>query len=247
MFARLFPLLLSGCATSWIITEAAGGQRVLDEGVHDVHVPQPGIEEHLAVTLPLSPTTVPASQPGQPPTVTPITMTCTSAQSGHDVVYHQAFRYGSGWKKATAISFAIEAALGAVFLLTADEKSSENYAYGGFFAVDAAITAPLFFIPRKEIYRNDDVVVTTPLRTDCPDGLALEINGDSFPIDATGKLGDVAEAALAQYLKAPSGSLRVVLAGQARDLACGPQNCVATVPVPVGTLSTATADLRPAP
>ena len=123
MFARLFPLLLSGCATTWIVTEAAGGQRALDESVHEVHVPQPGIEEHLTVTLPLAPQPVPGTQavastrPGQPTATAPFALTCAVAQSGHDIVYHQAFRYGSRWKKMTAAAFVIEGALGAVFWL----------------------------------------------------------------------------------------------------------------------------------
>jgi len=218
MFARLFPLLLSGCATSWIITQAAGGQRAFDEDVHEVHVPQPGIEEHLTVTLPLAPQTTPAAQAGQPATTLPFALTCAVAQTGHDLVYHQAFRYGSRWKKLTAAAFVLEGALGAVFLLSATDQKPQGYLYGGFLAADAVLTAPLFFIPRKEIYRNDDVPVTTPVRGDCPEGLALEVGSDTFPIDAAGKLGELGETALGEWMKAPNGPLRVDIAGQARDL-----------------------------
>lgn len=209
MFARLFPLLLSGCATAWITTQATGTQRVWDEGIHEVHVPQPGVQEHLVVTLPLAPAT----------TTTPTgTLTCAVDQTARDLVYHQAFRYGRTWKKMTALAFLIEGAVGATFLLTATSDKPNGYVYGGFLAADAVLTLPLFFIPRKEIYRTDDLPVTTPLRTDCPDGLALEIGSDTFPVDGAGNLGDLGQTALTEWMKAPSGPLRVDIAGQARDL-----------------------------
>ena len=234
MFARLLPLLLSGCATGWIATEAAGTQRVLDEDVHEVHVPQPGVDEHLTVTVPIITQYAGSGSAAQP---LPFAIGCATEQKAHDLVYHQAFRYGSRWKKMTAIAFVVEGALGAAFLLTADAKHPDGYVYGGFLALDAAITAPLFFIPRKEIYRTDDVPVTTAVRSDCPDGLALEIGSDSFPVDAAGKIGELGEAALADWRKTPGPPLRVTIAGQERDVSCGPQACTAMIPVATGTLT----------
>jgi hypothetical protein len=218
MFARLLPIVLSGCATGWIAVEAAGGQRALDEDVHEVHVPQPGVDEHLTVTLPLATQYEGTGSAAQP---LPFALTCSTEQKAHDLVYHQAFRYGSRWKKMTAIAFVVEGAVGAAFLLTADSNHPGGYVYGGFLALDAAVTAPLFFIPRKEIYRSDDVPVTTAVRSDCPDGLALEIGGDTFPINAAGKLGELGDTALTEWMKAPSGPIRVTIAGQARDLPIG--------------------------
>jgi hypothetical protein len=228
MFARLAPLLLAGCATTWITTQATGTQRVWDESVNEVHVPQPGIEEHLTVTMPLA-----------TGSAAPLSLTCAVDQTGRDLVYHQAFRYGSRWKKMTAAAFLLEGALGAVFLLTATNEKPDGYLYGGFLAADAVVTLPLFFIPRKEIYRTDDVAVTSPLRGDCPDGLALEIGRDTFPIDATGHVGELGEAAFAQ--RTPGDSLRVTINGQARDLACGPQSCTTTIPVAAGTFTSVSA------
>ena len=46
-------LLTSGCATSWIASQAADKPQIWDEGVHEVAVPQPGITEKLTVSLPL--------------------------------------------------------------------------------------------------------------------------------------------------------------------------------------------------
>jgi hypothetical protein len=230
MFARLFPLVLAGCATSWITVQATGTQRVLDEDVHEVHVPEPGIDEHLSVTVPLATQYVGSA-------AQPFALTCATEQQAHDRVYHQAFRYGSRWKKTTAIAFLVEAAAGAALFFTADSKNPNGYFYGGFLAADAALTLPLIFIPRKEIYRTDEVPMTTAVRSDCPEGLALEIGDATFPVDAAGKIGDVGEAALAQWRTTPGAPMRVSIAGQERDATCGPQTCTAMIPVAVGTLT----------
>jgi len=230
MLARLSPLLLAGCATSWITIQATGTQRALDEDVHEARVPQPGIQERLTVTVPAAPQL-------QGSAAVPFALTCATDQTGHDLVYHQAFRYGSRWKKATAIAFLVEGALGAALFLTATSQHPDGYLYGGFLAADAVLTAPLFFIPRKEIYRTDDTPVTTAVRSDCPDGLALEIGSDTFPVDAAGKIGELGEAALADWRKTPGPPLRVTIGGQEREIACAPQTCTATIPVAVGALT----------
>ena len=218
MFAKLLPLVLSGCATGWIVTEASGQQRLLDENVHEVRVPEAGVEEHLTVSLLPNATT----------------FTCAVDQTGPERVYHQAFRYGSRWKKTAAVMFVLEAAAGAAFLLTADDQHAANYLYGGFLAVDSALTLPLIFIPRKEIYRTDDTVATTSVRSDCPDGLTVTIGADTYPIDASGNVGDLGRAAMAA---APS-PLRVTIAGQQRDLYVVPGKLASvTIPVATGALT----------
>ena len=218
MFAKLLPLVLSGCATGWIVTEASGQQRLLDENVHEVRVPEAGVEEHLTVSLLPNATT----------------FTCAVDQTGPERVYHQAFRYGSRWKKTVAVMFVLEAAAGAAFLLTADDQHAGNYVYGGLLAVDSALTLPLIFIPRKEIYRTDDTVATTSVRSDCPDGLTVTIGADTYPIDASGNVGDLGRAAMAA---APS-PLRVTIAGQQRDLYVMPGKLASvTIPVATGALT----------
>ncbi|MBV8762132.1 MAG: hypothetical protein JO257_32865 [Deltaproteobacteria bacterium] len=234
MFAKLLPLaLLSGCATGWIVTEASGQQRLLDENVHEVRVPQPGIEEHLTVSLAPNATS----------------FSCAVDQTAPERVYHQAFRYGSRWKKTAAVMFVLEAAAGAALLLTADNNQhAANYLYGGFLALDGALTLPLIFIPRKEIYRTDDTVTTTAVRADCPDGLAVTIGDDTYPIDAAGSVGDLGRAALAANTApvasntpglAPNAApLRVSIAGQQRELYVQPgRPASVTIPVATGALT----------
>jgi len=219
VFAKLLPIVMvSGCATGWIVTEASGQQRLLDENVHEVRVPQPGVEEHLTVSLLPNATN----------------FSCAVDQTGPERVYHQAFRYGSRWKKTAVVMFVLEAAAGAALLLTADDQHAGNYLYGGFFAVDSALTLPLIFIPRKEIYRTDDTVATTSVRSDCPDGLSVTIGADTYPVDATGSLGELGQAALAT-----AGSpLRVTIAGQQRDLyVVRGQLASVTIPVATGALT----------
>jgi hypothetical protein len=242
MFARLLPLslVLSGCATTWIATQASGTQAAWDESVREVRVPQPGIEERLAVSVPLVPQYAPASSPTTTHEPLPFALTCQTVQTAQDVVYHQAFRYGSRWKKMTAVAFVLESALGAVFLLSADRDHPNGYLYGGFLAADAVVTAPLFFIPRKEIYRSNNVTATTPVREDCPDGLALEIGEHTFPVDAAGRIGELGETAFADWQRAPGPPLRVVMAGQARDVYAGMQVAVVHFVVPAGTFASIT-------
>jgi hypothetical protein len=270
MFARLLPLLLTGCATSWAITQAAGEPQLLDEDVHEVTVPQPGIDEHVTVSMPLAaeyepaPTTPTTAAPPAPRLARPFALSCLTVQEARDRVYHQAFRYGSRWKKGTAIAFALESAAASLLLLTADRDHVDNYLLGGYAALDAAVAVPLFFLPRREIYRSDDVPVTTPIRRDCPDGLVLAVAGDSFPVDASGRIGEIGETALADWMKTGDGELAVELAGQRRDLRVGaagrctwrltrgePAGCrtgepqqlaTVTIPVAAGTLSHVAAD-----
>lgn len=178
----------TGCFTTWVGTQAAGKPGAWDEKVREENVPLPGITERLLVSMPLA---------------TPsFKLECHSVQNAKDAVYHTAFRYGAGWKKATAIMFLAEAALASVMLLTYDKEKPGTAVVGGLLAVDALGTGVLFFVPRKEVYRRDEKAVTTELRTDCPDGLVVDIGGDQFPVDAAGRIGELGEAAFDAWLEA---------------------------------------------
>jgi len=255
-FALATALASGGCFTTWVATQATGTQALWDEGVREEAVPLPGIEERLVLKLPAPTTsttttttsTSPGAQvtPAEPP---PFALECRVEQQGRDAVYHSAFRYGSRWKKQTAIAFAVEAALGAVALLTASEESPNGYVYGAFLAADALGTAATFFIPRKEVYRVDEKVATTAIRSDCPDGLTLTIGQDTFPVDAAGRIGELGEAALAEWRApaprdptlpawqaAPRAPLLATFDGRTVELRTG---IAASISVPPGTLTQA--------
>jgi hypothetical protein len=216
-----------GCATTWLTMKVSGAEPIWDEGVREEVVPLPGLEEQLVIGLPLSGASKPdasqrsdaaaAAQPTPAPP-TPLALTCRSQQRGRDAVYHQAFRYGSRWKKQAAVAFLLEGLVAAALLLD-DSGSTDRQIEGIYFGVDALATAGLFFLPRQEIYRRDERPVTTAIRTDCPDGLVVEIAGTDFAVDAAGQLGEEGELALDAWMtSAPSSALRVRLAGQAADL-----------------------------
>lgn len=241
MLARLAPLALSACATSWITTQATGTANIWDEHVREVAVPQPGLDERLDISVPLVEQYEQAPGSAAPKPV-PFAIACSTDQHGRDVVYHAAFRYGSFWKKATAVWFLAEAASASLLLLAGD-GTIDDQVYGTLLAADAAVTGALFFLPREEIYRRDERDATTHVRSDCPDGLALQIGGDTFAIDAAGHIGEVGDAAFGEWKLAPTGELAVSLAGQTALLrVAGPSARVAT-----GTLSVAEGTLSLAP
>jgi len=217
-------LASSGCFTSWVAVQASNNARYLEEGAREEIVPQPGVREYLRVALPVVHPGADAA--GDP---RPLALACTSTQSGQDRVHRSAFRYGSGWKKATALGFLLEglAATGFYFAARADADSGDpmreaaapaTRVVAGIIAADALGTAVLFFLPRKEVFRTETRPAVTLVREDCPDGLLLEIAGESFKVDAAGRIGELGEAALDAYMKAPAGAVRVVYAGATSDL-----------------------------
>ena len=219
---------LTGCFSFWGLSQITGAQRAWEQDVREERVPAPGVEETLVVTLPLGfeyePTPYRSSTDTTPPpapVMKPFAISCNANQRGRDTVYRSAFRYGSRWKKYTAISFLAESAIATAVLLGGDRTSPKTQLWGGFFAVDAIGTAGIFFIPRKEIYQTSEKTVITPLRTDCPDGLVLDIGGDSFPINAAGRLGELGDAALDQWMASPNGALHVSLDGRTTLLLVG--------------------------
>lgn len=225
---------LSGCFSFWGLTQITGTQSAWEQNVREEAVPMPGVEEQLVVSVPMGFEYEPApyrspsdTTPAPAPVMKPFQLTCNASQRGRNAVYRSAFRYGSRWKKLTAISFLAESAIATAVLLGGDRDSPKTQLWGGFFAVDAIGTAAIFFIPRKEIYRKDEKPVITPLRSDCPEGLVLEIGGDSFPVDPAGRLGELGDAALDQWMAAPAGNLQISLAGRTMLLPVGPNELCA--------------------
>lgn len=253
----VLALALPGCFTTWATLRVAGYPGAGEENVREERVPLPGISETLVVTLPL-----------ENVSATDVRFRCAVDQHGRDAVYRAAYRYGRGWKKATAIMFVAEAALGSVLLLTTPRDHESYAAYmlgGGLLAVDALGTGALFFAPRKEVFARTEVPVTTHVRDACPEGLVLEVGGESLPVNAAGRLGDAATAAFDQWMQSPTGSLVVSYGGRSALVTVGENErcewrrqrsenplaqppCAVTVSVlaaridvPAGTLSTVAA------
>jgi hypothetical protein len=223
----LVLIFASGCATTWAVSQAVDRPQMWDEGVREVRVPEAGITERVSISMPLAieyepPPWTPAGQPPPPRVAKPFEITCSTDQDAHDAVYHSAFRYGSRWKKMTAIAFLTEAAAAALLYAAKTDDHPEDYVYAGFFAADALVTGALFFAPRKEIYRRDENPVTTHVRSDCPEGMSLAIAGSEYPVNAAGRLGELGEAALDQWMGSGGEPVEVRVVGQSRQLALGP-------------------------
>ena len=227
MLARLIPITcaLGGCFSSWAITQASGGQAILDEGVREQHVPLPEVHERLNVRMPLvvemDYPPGPASPSPNTGTPRPFELHCEAKQNARDTVYHLAFRYGKTWKKVALTMFLIEGAVAAATYYGADQTKPGNQIITGYFAVDALGTAALLFAPRKEVFGSEQVPLTTHVRSDCPDGLALAIGAETFPVDAAGHIGELGLAALDGWMQRPAGAIGVTYAGQTIDMHLG--------------------------
>jgi hypothetical protein len=204
--AAIVATSATGCFTTWVAIRAAGYPGAVDEDVKEQRVPLPGIDEKLVVSL-------------APEQITPsgVVFSCHADQHGRDATYRASFRYGRRWKTTTAIMFIAEAAMSAVFLLTEpkDEANKPLQILGGvFFGIDALGTGVLFFAPRKELYGRTDTAVTTEIRAVCPEGVMVEIAGETFPLDAAGSLGELGNAAFDQWMGTPNGAILVTFAGR---------------------------------
>ena len=244
LLALALAAQLSGCATSWFIVQGTGTQSSLDEDNHEVSVPQPDFTEHLSVRMPVA--TAYQMTPGVNggPAVRgaelPFKFACSRTQIGQNQLVRHSYRYGSRWKKTAIIAVLLEGAISALGLLSASQDKPDGYLYGGYFALDALLTLPLIFIPRKEISAESRVTVTTPLDDSCPEGLAVELAGQSYPINAAGRVSADAERVIAQWRTNPnpSDALEVSFAGQRRELRLyGGVDPSVELAVPPGTLT----------
>lgn len=225
-------LASGGCFTSWALAEGAGQQKLLDESVRESAVPIAGAREALEVRLPLAPQYEPQvvaatptaigvpTTPPTPPVKKPLAVVCEVTQRGDDTVYHSAFRYGSTWKKTAAAFFVLEAATAAL-IYASDTKNPSTQVAAAAVALDALGTGIIAFAPRTEVYRTERRPDVTVVRQDCPDGLALDIGGESFPVDAAGRVGELGEAALDEWMRAPRAPVGLTLAGQDARLPLG--------------------------
>ena len=231
--ALIIALACSGCFATWAGMQAGGKSLAWEESLREESVPLPATDERLVVSL------APGAAAGDA-----ATLTCKSAQYARETVYRSSFRYGKGWKKATALAFVTEAALATGFYFAAQSSTEpadrfSGKVYAGLFAVDALGTAALFLVPRKERFARTERDATTPLREDCPEGMTLEIAGTTYPVDAAGRIGDAGDVALDDWMKTRTGTVLVGYAGRVSELRM-PITGVTTstvLSVPVGTLT----------
>ena len=221
--AIILALLVStsGCFTSWAITQATGAQRGLDEGMRDVRVHEPGVREHLHVSMPPSH----LRQSG---------FACKSTQAAADTVHRSGFRYGKRFKIAAVAMFVAEAAIASAVYFAGDLEKPGAQLTIGYFGLDAVGTAVLALVPRKEVYYRDTDRVYSTIRTDCPAGITVEIAGTAFPVDAAGQIGEAGEEALAVWRRSAPGPLRVTYRDRTMNVDLWQ---TATFEVPMGTLT----------
>jgi hypothetical protein len=217
VLALVVAVASSGCFTTWAGIRAAGYPGAGLEGGREERVPLPGVTEKLVVSLP-------------PEQINPsgVHFECKADQHARDAIYRSGFRYGRKWRTTYAVMFALEAALGGALVLatpTDDPNRLTKLASGWFFAADAVGTGALaVFAPRKEIFEREDVPVTTPVRSVCPDGVMVEIGAETFPLDAAGQLGELGTAALDEWFQHPNGSLVITFAGRSSVIDVGPMD-----------------------
>jgi hypothetical protein len=198
---------LTGCFSTWTTLQATGHPGASDENVREERVPQPGVREHLTVSI----------VDGQ--------FKCTASQQATDIV--------------TALMFVAEAALATAFYFSNPDDPSKRMTYlvgAGFFALDAIGTGVIAFIPRKEIYREQTVAITTPVRDVCPEGLSVQIAGETYPINAAGRIGELGEAALGEQ-RAPGADLVIDFEGRSSPVRSDGLVRAAIFDVPTGTLA----------
>lgn len=239
--------LVSGCATTWGIGQAAGVSLAPLEQRRDVRVPHGGLTEQLRVSIATTPaapaTSTTAATPTTPVTSTtpttpaPVQITCTTEQLGASTRYTAAFRYGKSWKLATGLMFVAEALVATAFALEARDGKPVDWIGAGYFGADALATAGIFFIPKKSVVETSEEHDALAVATGCPDGLVLAIGGDTFPIDAAGRIGALGDAAYAAF----DGPVAVTFGNETRLLArtgaTAPSAPSATFEVAEGTLT----------
>jgi hypothetical protein len=228
LLAAAAVALCGGCATFWGFSQALSGRPPFEEDSREQAVPLPGVTEQLGVVLHLEGKPLPPAATGT--TAAPKTtavpaprdpeVECVVAQTGREQVYRAATYYGRTWKWMTGISFLIEGALGALYLIAGDRTT--HYVYGGYFAADALVTGILFFAPRRHTYDRSERKRSVRVRSDCPAGLLLEIAGRPVPVDADGQLSPLTLALLERHITTVPEPIRVRLGPYAGELTLDP-------------------------
>lgn len=216
-YAKLMMLLAmpaalsSACATTWGISQATLGRPPFDENVRTETVPIAGVREQLDLVIDLARRPdANAPQPGstqaQAPSPDALGISCRVTQEGKETLYRASTRYGTKWKYLAVASAILEGGFAAAYLLK-DEPTAQETLGGWFLAGDALGSAILAFVPSRDVYKNSIAETSTLVRSDCPEGVALEVGGRVIPIDATGALGDIGDAVVKTHLEQLAGPL----------------------------------------
>lgn len=203
--------IFSACATTWGISQATLGRPPFDENVRKETVPIAGVREQLDLVIDLA--SRPAASTAQPGAHPPATsgdpglgISCRVTQNGKETLYRSSTRYGTKWKYLAAASALLEGAIAASSLLK-EEPTAQDTLGGWFLAGDAIGSAILAVIPSRDVYKNSIEATSTLVRSDCPEGVALEVGGRVIPIDATGALGDIGNSVVRTHLEQLAGPL----------------------------------------
>ena len=221
----------SGCAFTWGASQIGQGRPPFDENARSESVPLPGVLESLIVNVHFSgrPVVTQSSSTGsaqQTPSAPPfpaqpvnteLVVDCQVVQSGREKVYRAATRYGKGWKYVTATMFVLEGALAALYILS-DESKPQQVIGGWLLAADALGTGALFFVPSRDVYETKVNTTLTPVRSDCPEGLTLELAGRQVAVEANGEIGDLGAALLKEQMERSNTPVRVSLGQNSADV-----------------------------
>ncbi|MGE0550546.1 MAG: hypothetical protein AB7O24_14185 [Kofleriaceae bacterium] len=202
--AAMLALTTSGCATIWTIGKVAGTDLAPSENVREVSVPKPGVTERLTVFLD-------GDRPNRAPHAPEplVRLSCHVDQLGPEDLYRSESVYASGWKWSMLAGVLVEGLAAAALYASRDEEPGAEYA-AGLFAVDAVASAGLLLLqPRKDLFTHEQRVVTTRVRSTCPEGVSLDIAGNTFRVDSTGDIGELGSTALGEWMNEPTGAVIV--------------------------------------
>jgi hypothetical protein len=218
LLAAVLGTVQGGCATTWALVELSQDRPPLETREATATVPLPGATERLAVDGYLlgkpSQSTVDPPRAGRSDA---LLLECKVTQTGPELEYRAATRYGTSWKVATAIAFVVEGGITALAYSKASKVSDQVVV--GLLGADALATGVLFFVPERDVYESKRRSNTLTVREGCPEGLALEAAGQSVPIAPDGTAGEAGQKLLEAQMGGPAQpALRLRLAGYAADV-----------------------------
>jgi hypothetical protein len=213
--AAALAMSASGCASLWAINEAVQGKPPLESAVESETVPLPGVTEKLGVRAYL------AGRASTDPTVTrrpaALLLQCQVTQTGQEIMYRAATRYGTSWKVWTALAFVVEGGISALNFYEGVHGVG-NHILLGWMTADAVGTGILFFVPERAVYERNQRPHEITVREECPGGLVLEAGGQPVSITPAGTADEVGQKLIDAQLAMPVPVLRLRLAAFAGDV-----------------------------